>query len=113
MNDNDQQITHRDPKHHVTPLSTYFVIFFLLLALTAVTTAVAFVDLGPLSTPVAFIIAICKAMLVLLFFMHVRHSTRLTWVVVGSSFFMLGVLFVLTLSDYLRYRYRNRNCNCP
>jgi cytochrome c oxidase subunit 4 len=102
MHGHDQQeFSHQDPKHHITPLSTYFVIFFLLLALTAITTAVAFVDLGPLSTPLAFFIAICKGMLVLLFFMHVRHSTRLTWVVVGSSFFMLGVLFVLTLSDYL------------
>ena len=51
--------------------------------------------------PIALGIAIAKATLVILFFMHVIHSTRLTWVVVASSFLWLGVLFVLTFTDYL------------
>ena len=59
---------------------------------TAITVAVAFVDLGPLNTVVALTIAILKATLVVLFFMHVKYSTRLTWAVVVGSIFWLGIL---------------------
>jgi len=58
-------------------------------------------DLGWANTPIALLIATTKAVLVILFFMHVIHSTRLTWVVIIASFVWLGVLFVLTFSDYL------------
>ena len=71
------------------------------MVLTVVTVWVASVELGWLNTPVALAIAVTKATLVVLYFMHVRYSTRLTWVVVVSGFFWLGILFVLTLSDYL------------
>ena len=101
----ERPVPHHDPKHHVTPRRTYFVIFFVLMILTAITVWVAFIDLGPLSTPIAMGIAITKASLVLLFFMHLRHSTRVTWVVLVASFLWLGVLFVLTLSDYLSRRW--------
>ena len=89
-----------DHMHHVTPPSLYYGIFAALLVLTAITVAVAYVDLGWLSTPVALLIATIKATLVILFFMHVRWSTHLTWVIVLGSFLWLGVLFVLTFSDY-------------
>ena len=59
------------------------------------------IDLGIWNTPIALAIAVAKATLVILFFMHVIHSTRLTWVVVIGSFLWLGVLFVLTFADYL------------
>jgi cytochrome c oxidase subunit 4 len=85
----------------VVPRSTYFVIFLLLMAGTAMTVAIAFVDLGPLNAVAALTIASAKATLVVLYFMHVRYSTRLTWVVVVGSLFWLGILLVLTLSDYL------------
>ena len=62
---------------------------------------IAQVDLGMWNTPIALIIATIKAVLVILFFMHVIHSTRLTWVVVIGAFLWLGVLFVLTFADYL------------
>lgn len=94
-------ISNQDPKHHVTSLATYLLIFGILMVLTAVTVSVAYIDLGPLNTPAALAIAIAKAAVVILYFMHVRHSTRLTWIVVIGSFLWLGVLFVLTLSDYL------------
>ena len=72
-----------------------------MMAGTAMTVAIAFVDLGPLNAVAALTIASAKATLVVLYFMHVRYSTRLTWVVVVGSLFWLGILLMLTLSDYL------------
>lgn len=91
----------RDPKHHVTSPGFYFLIFGALMVLTAITVAVSQVDFGALNTPVALLIAGIKATLVILYFMHVRHSTRLTWVVVIGSFIWVGVMFVLTWGDYI------------
>ena len=71
------------------------------MVLTAITVAVAFTNLGSLNFPVALAIAILKATLVVLFFMHVKYSSKLTKLVVGSAFFFLIILFGLTLSDYL------------
>ena len=72
-----------------------------LMVFTILTVAISRVDIGGLNTPLAMLIAIIKAILVILFFMHVIHSARLTWVVVLSAFLWLGVLFVLIFSDYL------------
>ena len=89
------------PHVHVTPLSTYIFVFLALAAGTLLTWYASTIDLGWWNTPVALLIATVKAVLVILFFMHVIHSTRLTWVIVIASFLWLGVLFVLTFSDYL------------
>ena len=89
------------PTHHVTPPRVYIVIFSALMVMTAITVGVAFLNLGILNTPIALAIAGMKATVVILYFMHVRYSTRLTWVVVVGSFLWLGVLFVLTFTDYL------------
>jgi cytochrome c oxidase subunit 4 len=86
---------------HVSPKSTYYAIFGALMVLTAVTVGVAFVNLGAFNFPVALGIAITKATLVILFFMHVKYSSRLTKLFVGMAFFFLVVLFGLTLTDYL------------
>jgi cytochrome c oxidase subunit 4 len=86
---------------HVSPKSTYYGIFGALMALTAITVAVAFVDIGILNFPVALAIAVTKATLVILFFMHVKYSSKLTKMFVGMAFFFLVVLFTLTLTDYL------------
>lgn len=101
LNPTHEVASHKDPQHDVTPISTYLIIFLALMVLTALTVIASKFDFGALSTPIALAIAVCKATLVILFFMHVRHSTRLTWCVVVGSFFFLGVLFVLTLTDYL------------
>ncbi len=85
---------------HVASRTTYFGVFSALMILTVVTVLVAFVDLGLANPIVALSIATLKATLVLLFFMHLRWSSRLTWVFGGSALFWLGILFVLTLSDY-------------
>lgn len=89
------------PHIHITPLWQYLAVFFALAIGTILTVVAANADLGVLNTPVALLIAGIKAALVILFFMHVIHSTRLTWVVVIASFLWLGVLFVLTFADYL------------
>jgi len=89
------------PHHESTPLWIYYAVFAALLVGTGLTVFAALHDLGVLNTPVALTIATVKAALVILFFMHAIHSTRLTWIVIAASFLWLGVLFVLTFADYL------------
>lgn len=86
---------------HIVPLSVYYAIFAALMVGTAITVWVAFIDLGVLNTVVALAIACTKATLVILYFMHVRYSTKLTWAVVASSVFWLLILLALTFNDYL------------
>ncbi len=85
----------------IIPPKTYLLVFTVLLVLTYITYMVAFLDLGPWNIVVAMGIAIGKALLVALFFMHLRYSPKLTWVVTGGGLFWLGILLALTLSDYL------------
>jgi len=83
-------------------VKTYTVVFLVLLGLTALTTAAAFVDLGHgLNDAAALAIAIVKALLVILYFMHVRYSDRLTWVLAGIAFFWLAILIGGTLDDFI------------
>jgi cytochrome c oxidase subunit 4 len=86
---------------HVAPKSLYYLIFAALMVGTILTVLVAKFDLGPLNNIVMLTVACAKALLVVLFFMHVRWSTRLTWVVAASGFVWLLILFGLTLSDYM------------
>jgi cytochrome c oxidase subunit 4 len=82
-------------------VGTYVVICIVLVLLTVLTTAVSFAQLPPLWHLVAgMVIAACKATLVVLFFMHALISPRVTWIVILVSCFWVGILFVLTLSDY-------------
>ena len=85
---------------HVAPKSMYFGIFGALMVLTAVTVAVAFVNVHPFNFAIALSIAVFKATLVILFFMHAKYASRLTKMFVATSFFFLIVLFALTLTDY-------------
>ena len=86
---------------HVAPKSLYYAVFAALMVGTALTVAVAFVDLGAMNNVVMLTIACVKALLVILFFMHVRWSTRLTWLVVASGFFWLLIMFSVTMTDFL------------
>jgi cytochrome c oxidase subunit 4 len=86
---------------HVAPKSLYYSIFGTLMVLTVITIGVAFINLGALNFPVAIAIAITKATLVILFFMHAKYSSRLTKLVVGGAFFFLAILLGLTMTDYL------------
>ena len=85
---------------HPTP-KLYVLIFSLLAFFTCATWAIAFADLGIFNPIVALAIACTKAVLVILFFMHVRYSDRLTMVTVAAGFFWLMILISLSLSDYL------------
>ena len=86
----------------VLPRRIYFTIFGILIACTALTAAVAYVDLPfGLNNVAALGIAVFKATLVVLFFMHVKYSTRLTTLVIVGSVFWFGILVALTMGDYL------------
>jgi cytochrome c oxidase subunit 4 len=86
---------------HIVPIKVYLVIFFSLLLGTALTVFAAFYDFPwQLNTIIALTIASIKATLVVLYFMHVRYSNRLVWVIVISALFWMGILFALTFSDY-------------
>jgi cytochrome c oxidase subunit 4 len=91
---------------HIVPRRTYYIVFLLLMVCTAITVAVAFVDLGRMNTVVAMTIAVFKATLVVLFFMHVKYSPRLTWAVVAGSVFWLGIMLALTITDYATRSWR-------
>jgi len=86
---------------HIAAVRSYVLIFALLMIFTAITVAVAFINLGRLNFPVAISIAIVKATLVILFFMHVKYSSQLTKMIIGSGLFFLLVMFSLTMTDYL------------
>lgn len=87
--------------HRVTPLSTYYLVFAALIVLTALTVGASFLELGAWHVAVGLAFGVVKALLVALFFMHLIHGSRLTWLVVGAGLFWLAILLGLTLSDYL------------
>src|SRR5262249_53286811 len=91
---------------HILPTRIYYAIFAILILCTGITVAVAFIDLGPLNVVAALTIAVFKAVLVVLFFMHVRYSPRLTWVVIIGAVFWLIILLTMTMSDYLTRPWR-------
>jgi cytochrome c oxidase subunit IV len=86
---------------HIVYPRVYVTIFLALMLGTGLTVVAAFRDFpGPLNAVVALTIAVVKATLVVLYFMHVRYSSRLVWLVVTAALFWLAIMFALTLSDY-------------
>jgi cytochrome c oxidase subunit 4 len=85
---------------HVDSVKTYGLVFFGLIVATVLTTAVAFVDLGAFSVVAALAIAVVKMLLVALFFMHVRHSDKMTRIVLFSGLLWLGIMIFFTLADF-------------
>ncbi|MGC1783409.1 MAG: cytochrome C oxidase subunit IV family protein [Acidobacteriaceae bacterium] len=94
-----------DPEHqeemHVVKPGLYLAIFFALLVLTALTTGVSFIDLGVFNAVIALAIAVCKASLVVLFFMHIHYSSRLLKLTVCAGLFTFCLLISLTMTDYI------------
>ena len=86
---------------HVIPRKVYYTVFVAQMVLLGLTIGVAFINLGELNFIIAFTIAVAKATLVALFFMHLRYSSRLTWVFAAGGLFWLAIMVMLTLSDYL------------
>lgn len=96
----DEQADHHQTAHHVGHIGTYVLVFFALVIGTLATYGAAKIDMGAFNAPVALIIATTKAILVVLFFMHVKDSSRLTKVTVAAGAFWLCILLFLTMTDF-------------
>ena len=86
--------------HKVVPVINYVTIFLILIALTITTVLVSKIELGEYNFIVAMTIAVIKATLVVLFFMHVKGASAMTKLFVGAGLFWLAILLVFVLSDY-------------
>lgn len=84
---------------HIVPIRTYFAVTAALFILLALTIIAAKIHLGPITIVVAMAIAIAKAILIVLFFMHVRHGSGLTKIFVVSGFLWLAILMGAVISD--------------
>ena len=94
---------HADPDH-VVPLGTYIMVFLALLVGTGATVGASYVDLGIWNTPVAMLIAVTKASLVVFFFMHLRSAHSMLRIAAAAGFFWLAILIGLSLTDFaVRY----------
>jgi len=85
---------------HVTPTRTYLLIWAALIALTLLTVLLSSVPLGEWHTPVGLLIAVTKATLIVLFFMHAMGGSRLVWMVIATSILFLAIMYGITFSDY-------------
>lgn len=86
---------------HVPSVKPLVMVFLALMVLTAITVGVSFINLGAFSAVVALTIAAIKAMLVILFFMEVRYSSKMTMAAIVAGCFFLGLLLFLTMADYI------------
>ncbi|MCA9654935.1 MAG: cytochrome C oxidase subunit IV family protein [Myxococcales bacterium] len=84
---------------HISPVSTYMKVFGALLVLTALTYAVSYMSLGPASLPVAMIVAVAKASLVCMFFMHLKYDERYHVFIFLSTLIFVGIFFTFTIFD--------------
>jgi len=84
----------------VIPPATYYTVFAALIGLTFLTVGISFVPLGEMHTAVGLTIASIKALLVILFFMHLLYGSKANWLAIGAGLFWLGILLALTLADY-------------
>ena len=95
-----ESIEEHEHHHHVVPPRIYITILLALLVGTAVTVWASFIEMGPLNPVIALAIAATKMILVVLFFMHVKYSTKLTKLTVAAGVFTFLILVGVTLSDY-------------
>lgn len=91
-----------DTHSHIVPIKVYLLVYVTLLVLLVATVGAAHLPGHHtlLNNVIALTIAVVKAVLVMLYFMHVRYSTRLTWLWASAGFFWLVIMFILTLGDY-------------
>ncbi|MFC1976297.1 cytochrome C oxidase subunit IV family protein, partial [Chloroflexota bacterium] len=87
--------------HHVTPVSTYLIVFALLIILLAITVTAAFYDSGMLNIIIVLGIATTKAGLIMAYFMHLRYSSKLIWLFAGLGFFGLVIMILIAMGDYV------------
>jgi cytochrome c oxidase subunit 4 len=91
----------QEAEHHIVSPRVYVVVFLILLVFTGLTVGASYVEMGVFNPIAAIGIACIKMVLVILFFMHVKYTTKLTMLTVASGFFMFGVLISMTLADYI------------
>ena len=96
-----EQSQHAEHEHHIVSPTVYLTIVLLLLMFTGLTVWASFIDLGPWNPVIALGIACTKAVLVVLFFMHVKYSSKLTKLTVISGIFIFLGLISMTLADYM------------
>ncbi len=96
----DQHAAHGG-EHHVLPLPVYWGVFLALVVGTALTVWTATIDLGRLNVIVALVIATVKASLVILYFMHVKYSSKLVWVFAAAGFFWVVLMILFTMQDFV------------
>jgi cytochrome c oxidase subunit IV len=97
----DMSEQHQEAEHHIVSPKVYVAVGSALLVLTGTTVGVSFIDLGVFNAVVALAIAVLKAVLVVLFFMHVKYSSKLTKLTVISGVFVFMALITMTLADYI------------
>ena len=86
---------------HIVSPKIYIAIWLILLMFTGLTVWAAFQNFGVGNPIIALTIAVTKATLVVLFFMHVKYSPKMIWLVIACGLFFLSILLVLTTSDYI------------
>jgi cytochrome c oxidase subunit 4 len=104
MSETTEQLRNSEPTmhtHNIVQPRVYGMIFGALLIFTALTVGASYLELGVFNAVVALGIAVIKAVLVILFFMHVRYSSRLTMMTVAAGFFTFVVLITMTMTDYV------------
>jgi cytochrome c oxidase subunit 4 len=99
--DHDENAGHPQGEQHIVGPMTYLIIFFALLVGTALTIGATYIDMGPWNPVVALAIAVTKATLVILFFMHIKYSSKLMKLTVGAGVFTFLILVGMSLSDYI------------
>lgn len=98
-------------KIHIVSVRAYVIILAALMAFLILTIVLAFFDIdawsrshhlgGGWNTAIALTIAVIKAMLIALMFMHLKFSPRLTWIFASAGVVWLGIMLTLTMTDYL------------
>lgn len=88
------------PHPHVTPTRTYLLVWAALIAMTLLTVYLSYVNLGEWHTAVGMLIAVTKATLIVLFFMHALGASRLVWMVIGTSILFLAIMYAFTFADF-------------
>ena len=100
MEQHSEHTEHTEHNQHVTP-RTYYLVFAALMVLLVLTMMASGLGTGLLGISVALTIAVVKAVLIILYFMHVRYSERLIWLFSGAAFFWLGIMLGFVFTDYL------------
>ena len=102
----DRIVDSHETSHHVVPVSVYIKVITALMVLLVITLGAAAIDFSQMGLPwlnivIAMTIAVVKAVLIILYFMHVRYSSKLVWVFAFAAFYWVLILFSFTYIDYL------------